>query len=761
MPRSAQPASQPVRFPLRHAPKTLLLSAIAAALAAPAAMAQLEEVVVTAQKRAESQQDIPIAITTLSNTEMEKRGIYNFIDIAKAVPSLSETVYPSSNMLILYMRGQGVADSMQITSDGSVGFYVDGHYIARPQGVLFDIADTERVEVLRGPQGTLYGRNTTGGAINLISRKPTGEFGVRQNLSMGSRDFMRSLTLIDLPEVGGVSSKMSILSRKQDGYVENAGASNDYGEVEELAGRVALRWAASDTFEAEYFLETGSQDSTPIYYQSGFPLYPGYVDASRPVGVTHRPIDLPISTTEFEGHGLTLTWQANDNLTIKSLTGYRELDFDGFQDYAESFGVPTRSIDYVNNYQFSQDLQFIGSAGDDVEYVAGLYYFKESSSHFQNYVLDLNAIGQGIVDKHRDVDAQSWSRAAYAQVTWTPPVLEQRLDVTVGARYTEDRRKASRDFLINTFPIELGASNRQSFEEFNPSLTLNYAWNDTLTTYAKWVTAYKAGGSSESSAPGQFDQTFDPEDVTTYEVGMKSDWWDRRLRVNAALFYSEFDDMQLQFVADAFDTSVIQAYNAGEANVAGAELEVTVMPTPDLLLKFDYTHLRPRFDVVEVLPGTVFDPAVNPMSPHQVGDNIKDLFVLPYAPRNSLSLTADYTFYRFSNGELSANLSYRRQSNTYLSSPAGPDIEGREFYRQDGYGLMDARLTMSLEFADARSLQLALWGRNITDRDYRQHVIGLGGGGAVATPISAKGYTYAAESWAEPATYGVEVIFEY
>jgi iron complex outermembrane receptor protein len=164
---------------------------------------------------------------------------------------------------------------------------------------------------------------------------------------------------------------------------------------------------------------------------------------------------------------------------------------------------------------------------------------------------------------------------------------------------------------------------------------------------------------------------------------------------------------------------------------------------------------------VEVLPGTIFDPALNPMSPHQVGDNIKELFVLPYAPRNSLNLSADYTFLRFGNGELSLNLNYRRQSNSYLSAPAGPAVEGREYYRQDGYGVLDARLTMALEFADARSLQLALWGRNVTDRDYRQHVIGLGGGGAVATPISAKGYTYAAESWAEPATYGVEVIFEY
>lgn len=723
--------------------------------------AQIEEVIVTAQKRAESQQEVPIAMTTLSSVTMEKQGIYNFVDIAKTVPSLTETYYPSANMLILYMRGQGVSDPMQVTSDGSVGMYIDGHYIARPQGVLFDLADTERVEVLRGPQGTLYGRNTTGGAVNLISRKPTGEFGFKQNLSAGSRDFLRSLTTVDLPQAGGVSSKISILRHQQDGYVKNMGRSHDFGEMDELAGRIALRWTITPDLTVDYALDAGTQDSTPIYYQATIPWFPGYKDGGRPTNRTYRPIDLPLTKSRFEGHGLTLTWDISDHLTVKSLTGYRELKFKNYQDYAESFGVPTKSFDDVRNHQVSQEIQLIGDAGDTIKYVGGLYYFRESSGHYQNWVMDLSSMEMGVVDKHRNVKARSASRAVYGQVTWTPAVLNDRMDLTFGARYTDDDRKGQRNFTVSGYLLEQDARNSRSFEQFNPAFTVSYTWSETINTYAKVVTGYKAGGSSESSAVGQFGQTFKPEEVTTWELGLKSDWLDRSLRINAAAFYSKFNDMQLNFVADAFDTSVIQAYNAGKANVTGLELELTYLPTADLMFKLDYTHLRPTFDSVDVLAGTVFDPAVNPVSPYQLGDNIKKLFVLPYAPRDSVFLSMDYTFWRFRGGDLSFNLNYRHQSDTYLSSPAGSAVPGRENYRQNAYGLFNARLTLDLQLADDHDLQLAVWGRNITNREYRTHLIGLGGGGAVGTPISEPGYTFSAVSWSEPPSYGVDVIFQY
>lgn len=795
----------------RHMPRAsrltqaIALGASTLIAASVLAQGQIEEIVVTAQKRAESQQEVPIAITTLSSATIEKQGIYNFTDIVKTVPSLSETAYPSSNMLIMYMRGQGVSDPMQVTSDGSVGIYVDGHYISRPQGSLFDIADTERVEVLRGPQGTLYGRNTTGGAVNLITRKPSGEFGFKQNLSMGNRDFVRSLSVVDLPEVYGLSSKVSILSKKEDGYVKNIGSSHDFGETDEIAGRVALHWnpCNCDTFEADYALDVGSQDSTPIYYAAskpsnpaydGFQYIPGYRYGNSPTGHTYRPIDLPLSKLHFEGHGLTLTWQASEHLTIKSLTSYRELEFNAYQDYAESFGVPGHSWDGIDNRQFAQEFQFIGDISDSINYVAGLFYFKETSSHEQVWVMDLTAVpGVGIYSvKDRDTKAESKSYAAYAQATWTPPILDSKLDLTLGARFTKDKRSASRDLIVDAIaptgsPIpELAlsaikhsymssrgslaipgfsqfdiASNRQSFSRFNPAFTASYSWSDTINTYAKVSTGYKAGGSSESAPVGQFGITFDPEDVISYELGLKSDWLDRSLRVNAAVFYSKFEDMQLAFVADASDASLVMGYNAGKANVTGAELEITWLPTNDLMFSLNYAYLDPKFDTVDVIAGTIFDPAVNPASPYNLRSNIKSQFVVPYAPRDTVFVSMDYTFWRFNNGDLSLNLNYHHQSENYISAPAGSGVPGRQNYRQDAYGVMDARVTLDLNLPDNRNLQLALWGHNIANKDYKNSLIGQGGAGAVATPSAPVGYSFAATSWAPPPSYGAEIIFTY
>src|SRR5690554_4852863 len=273
------------------------------AVIAGGAQAQIEEVVVTAQKRSENLQETPIAISALTSNDMEKRGILDYDDIVKSMPTLSQTPYPSSDLLILYMRGQGVSDPMQVTSDGSVGLYIDGLYISRPQGALFDLAGLERVEVLRGPQGTLYGRNTTGGAANLITAKQTGDFGFKQTLSFGSRDYFRSLTTVDLPAVGDLAAKLTVMKRNQDGYVKNAGGA-DYGLNDQLGGRLALRWDAAENFTVDYSMETGTLESSPIYYQSTIDtgLYPGYITGEKPSGKTYRPMDLKPSESVFEGH---------------------------------------------------------------------------------------------------------------------------------------------------------------------------------------------------------------------------------------------------------------------------------------------------------------------------------------------------------------------------------------------------------------------------------------------------------------------------
>jgi iron complex outermembrane receptor protein len=757
--------------------KNPLAAAVAIALldliAVQPALAQVvEEVVVTAQKREENIQTTPLAISALSGDAMAAMGITDFSGVVKASPALTFTPYPSSsNTLILYMRGQGVSDPMQITADGSVGLYTDGFYIARPQSSTVDLADVERVEVLRGPQGTLYGRNTTGGAVNLISKKPTGEFGFKQSLSFGNRDYFRSLTSVNLPETNGVSTKFTLLKSDKDGYVENTGNGHDFGEEAQQAGRFSLNWAAADNVNVDYFMETGKLESTPIYYQNqalvglsqiwnGFPG--SYPNVDGPTDTTYRDFDLPLSKTNFEGHGLTVNWDVSSNFTINSLTGYRELDYRAYQDYAEAFLSGFRTDDDIDTHQFSQEFQFVGTTLDDrLDYLVGLYYFEEKGGHRQ--VLDITVYDPVAaplsVPSDRNVTADAESKAIFAQATWTPDMLDDRLSLTFGGRYTEDERSATRRFEQMGFLLEPGGSNDQDFSKFNPSFTANFNWNEDLSTYAKVVTGYKAGGSSESGPVGSFGMTFDPEEVVSYELGMKSYWLDHRVRLNVATYYSEFDDMQLAFVVDPNNSAVVQSQNAGKASVQGAEIELLVVPIEDLTLSLDASFLDSDFDTVEVLPGTVFDNQTNPASPYRVGQNVKDLFVMPYAPEKSIALGAEYVLYRFDQGDVTTNLNYRWQDEQALTANAGNGVPNYKEYWQPSFGLLDARVTLALDLPRGDKARIGIWGKNITDHEYRVHVTGVGG--AVATASGPAGYFAQAEAWAEPASYGIDLVYEY
>src|SRR5580698_5966371 len=398
----------------------------------------IQEIVVTAQRREENLQTTPIAITALTAEALNKQGVTDFAGVAQQSTSINFTPYPSSsNTLILYMRGQGVADANQITQDGSVGLYEDGFYIARPQAETFDLADVERVEVLRGPQGTLYGRNTTGGAVNIISQKPTGELGFKFSLDGGNRDYVRALGVINLPKVAeGLSTKITMLYSHLDGNVDNSGG-EDYNKLDQKGARVSLRW------------DTGG--------------LPGYPTVDGIPSNTWTPIALPPSVANFNADGLTLNLKLGDSATLKSLTGYRGLDSRFTQDYAGAFTNPASAPftgivnfgghDIVQSNQLSEEIQLVGNVGTMLDYVGGLYYFRENANHGENVTIDIPdpTIFVSPVPIHelteRYVHAQATSKAVYGQATWH---ITQPLSFTVGARYTKDDRTAERD-LTNFF----------------------------------------------------------------------------------------------------------------------------------------------------------------------------------------------------------------------------------------------------------------------------------------------------------------------
>ncbi|HQY71586.1 MAG TPA: TonB-dependent receptor, partial [Pseudomonadales bacterium] len=368
----------------RFAP-TVLAMAVAGA-AAPWAQAQqdgaratgLEEVIVTAERREASLQDTPISVLAFGADMLEKLNVDDLGDIQFSVPNLFMRQFPNSQAsLRTYMRGVGNND-VGMSTDPSVGVYIDGIYMARSIGLGSEVASLERIEVLRGPQGSLYGRNTIGGAINMITAKPKGEWGFKGGLSAGDRDYVKARAEVDTARVAGLAAKLSLMKSEKDGWIENDGRGPNFGDNDSAAGRLAINWSPSDNFSADYAYDYSDVDSGTIYYQNIGPSQFGFESvpfrSDRQDNVRPR-VPFEESNVEVSGHSLTLAWEISDDLTLKSLTGYREVEQDIYQDYGAN-PVTTRlfaNAPFLNEQdQFSQEFQLLGKLMDGgLEYVLG------------------------------------------------------------------------------------------------------------------------------------------------------------------------------------------------------------------------------------------------------------------------------------------------------------------------------------------------------------------------------------------------------
>jgi iron complex outermembrane receptor protein len=762
-------------FTRKHLPLAVLL---ASGLAAGNAVAQLEEVLVTAQKRTESLQDIPIAINAYDAKAIEAMGLINAKDIGQASPSLQMPAYPLSNTnLALFMRGIGNADSISITKDSTVGLYYDGVYAARSTGLLADLSDLERVEILRGPQGTLYGRNTTGGAVNFINAKPTGELGFKQVLSAGNYSSWRSVSHLNLPEAAGFMAKVTATFSDRDGWVENEGPNEipgleytDYYERETEGYRIALRYDGIQKLLVDYSYDYSDVTSSPGYFQyggpAGVPSYDGFTpitdsftdrlkNTRTPTGGEKFAYYLPDSDTEVKGHNLTISYDLGESMTIKSITGYREFDDDVAQNFSQSFGgaFSLETHTKTDHDQFSQELQLIGSA-DRLSYVGGLYYFNENGDQSEQQYYDRTTVDlTGIIaidlntgtpcsdgstsaplctefsptgffplylgEYAVDTDVESW--AAYGQTTWTPNVLDDDLDLTLGLRYTDDDRDAKRtnDGLLWN-PFGPGATDAEK-DKVDYTVIVDYNWSDDVSTYAKVSTGFRAGGSSRNGL--DFNNSFDNEDLTSYELGWKSELLEQRLRVNGAAFYMEVDDIILDYLPDPVShPSNVEAFNSGDADVYGVEIDLQAAITEQFFVGFNYAYLD--YDI---------NDAVFPD-----GTDHTDTTELLWAPENAYAITADYDL-PLSVGQLRFHLNYSWQDEQYAlaNTDAGEVLV-------DDFGMLNGRISMADVQLFGGNWQFALWGKNLTDEDTANYKIGT-----------------TSSTYMEPLMWGGEIIIEY
>lgn len=625
--------------------------------------ALIEEIVVTARKREENLQDAPIAVSAFTGEALDFRGVTEIDRLDQFVPNLvlnESPTYSNVTNAAVYIRGIGQNDFTPVIDPG-VGIYVDGVYLGRSVGAVLDIVDLERIEVLRGPQGTLFGRNTIGGAISLSSKKPDGEFGGKVDVKYGTDDRFNVRGSVNIPFTDKFFARLSAATFNQDGYVTRVVDGEDLGDQDVVALRGALRWQPNDNLDinwsVDYSVErengnpyvltgiqplnvgvltgggpsmtlaantiaaqlaSGGPASFPggeffnVIHPSGFPFQFlacfSPQNANNPVCYNQQYIDNGEKKLNYSsdpsfqeldvwGTGLTVDWQINENLKVKSITSLRGFEghFEGDQD-----GSPLRVsylIDIYQHEQFSQELQVLGTSfADRLDWIIGGYYFEEDGKNINPV-----RFSQVYLQSGGHYDADSW--AVFAQGTWH---FNDRLDLTFGLRYTEDTRDYLPDQFIEVFPIGplplncppsavpmpfnpglpvcgIGdrplpfewVSNKAS--ELVPMVNLSYRWNDSLMTYFTYSEGFKSGGYTQRIFPPELSTpSFEPEFVTSYEGGFKFDGWNDRLRFNVAVFFTDYTDLQL-LVADPSRFGPF-ASNAGDAEVFGIEMEALLNP---------------------------------------------------------------------------------------------------------------------------------------------------------------------------------------
>ena len=695
------------------------------------AQMSLEEVVVTAQKRDELQQDIPISLVSMGSAQIENLRITDIIDLGSNVPNLQLSPHPNSGATPrVFIRGVGNFDD-QITQDPSVAVYMDGVYVGRNQGMGLEVAELERIEVLRGPQGTLYGRNATGGAINFITQAPElGQWGFKQDFTFGKRDEFRSRTMVNAPIGDTLAVRAFYMTSEKDGFVDNAGqGTSTYGAEDRDAQRIDFFWQPNDALDARYSYDRSQLDDTSYYLAPTVPgVPPQRPSVSHAGGQTMKPSDVTA-----QGHQLTVNWEIQEDLILRSITAYRDLDSYVYQDYLSGTGRPNTPffIDAsVEQDQFSQELQLIGSAMDyKLDYTLGLYYFEEEGSGSTINWLPGFGIRQ-VADA--DIENKAW--AAFGQATYTPDMLDSRLHLTLGLRWSKDERKADLtryNVLLATNGI-LAPSYQQGrgdkdFDAVNPSFTVGFDLTNDINLYAKYAEGYKTGGFNvRATTIAFFENGFDEESLESYEIGIKSQWLENRLRVNAAVFTADYKDIQLNAQTNISDPTKADILNAGEATIQGLELEVTALVVDGLTASFNYGYLNARYDEIN----------------DAFGRDVTNDYEFVNAPQHSYTLDLNWDVTTTPYGVVVANLNYTWQDDKFITATR---VNGD--YTIDDYGLLNARIALEdIPGPNNGVFKVALWGRNLEDKEY--------------SFLNAPGFgTYRA--WGEPRSYGVDLSYEF
>ena len=760
------------RTPLYLATRSIsaLCAGIAMATAVPA-VAQLEEVIVTAQHREQNIQDVPISVTALGSDFIEEADIFDAATVAVNVPGFAFAEFAPGQALMTF-RGIGSADD-GAGLDNSAATFLDGVYIGRLAGINFDLFDLERIEVLKGPQGALFGRNAIGGVVSVVTKKPTQEFGAKVGLTAGNEGILRYQGYVTGGLTDSISAKLVVNHREHDGYTRNKLLNIDVNDEDQTSFRGQLRWEGERS-DWVFSADTMEDDREGV---GRYPLVNGnfdYVGTAERLGANrdHTSASPIEGFTERDNTGFALQGDIEfDSGTLTTITGLRNVESSWEM---PSVGAPLGGGDDLENGvygadviddieedidTFSQELRWTSNMDGAFNYVAGLYYFTEDTDRQEQFRIDVNTVGTGQFvsgNEWTNTENETTSYAIYGQGYYD---FNDQWTLTIGARYTEDERdyEASAancglsDDEITSAGVSLSAcrftglnndinGNRvdgslgivaeafvvpadETWDNFSPMASLQYRPNDDMMLFATISTGYKAGGFAGSQGVAvAADTPVDEEEVINYELGFKGDLFDNQFRLNATVFYMDYTDLQIVRFGPVpgSEFGTFQTTNVGEADIYGLEMDFIWQITENFQLSGNYGYLDTEADDLVI-------PDVGDFS----GSELRQ------APENTYSIVGVYTL-PTDIGDFDFRAQYIGSDEQHFDYPTQDETVSESHEELD----LSARWT-----SPEQRYQVSLWVKNATDEAYAQHAYRIGPGSIGA--------------WNAPRTYGVTGTWEF
>ncbi|TFH68707.1 TonB-dependent receptor [Gammaproteobacteria bacterium LSUCC0057] len=735
------------------------IAAIVATAAPAVGAAQLEEITVTAQYRAENVQDVPIAITAMSGDMMAKADISDLTGIAERTPGLTYMEF-SPGQTIPSLRGISSADD-GAGLDNSAALFLDGVYIGRSAGINFDMYDLERVEVLRGPQGTLFGRNAIGGAISVVSAKPSQETRLKAGITAGNEGIFRAQALASGGLTDNLAGKLTVSHRQHDGFVDNVllGTELQDEDSTSVRGQLLFSGDSSEWLLTVDSMEDDRADMGRTAIVNNAPLT--NIAAANGVTGPRQNASPKDGYSSRDTSGISLQGDFDlGNGTLTTITALRKAETDWSMASAGVSLGPVAPFDEVMDDiveeidTFSQEIRWSSTVGDNINYTVGAFYFTEETDRTEIFRTTVEGSYDGFAlvslgdqatrgNDYTRTENETTSYALFGQADWT---ISEQLSLSIGARFTRDEK----DYVataVNCAQVVDGTNDGSPFEDwagcggvgasglnivaesfrvtpsdswndFSPKIALNYTPSEGTMIYGTISKGFKSGGFAGSQGvESAASNPVDPEEVINYEVGFKSDLSDT-LRVNASLFMMDYTDLQIVRFGPVPDSEfgTFQTTNIGEADITGVETEFTWYASDNLRFSGFYAYLESEANDLS-FNGNDYSGAS-----------------LRSAPKNSYSLAANYTL-PASYGTWEFSLDYNftdEQTTDFADTRIG--IDDRALV--NGY--------ISLTSLD-EAWDISLWGKNVTDEDYLTHMYVIGPGGIGV--------------WGAPATFGVTVTW--